>query len=311
MARDGYRIFDSDTHVGPDAAILEPYLSAADRERLARWAPYRATGRSGHVTYTKGERQYRRKLGAAMPDAASAGYMAGFTGVARERQPSPQVDADPAARIADMDYEGVDANLTLPSGWFGTWTAGDDVALEMAMYRAYHRWMADYCGAYPERLGGLILVGTRDVQSGLEEIKRWGKSRWAWAVMAYAPYGVPLDHPSLEPVWAAAQDHDLAVVLHTFTVMPPYAPGGLDTWENLWLQRSAAHPWCGMRNMAALIGAGVMDRYPKLRVATLEAGHGWLPFWMSRIDEHAETIAGAIPKLKAKPSDYVTGGRYF
>jgi hypothetical protein len=30
-----------------------------------------------------------------------------------------------------MDHEGVDVNLTLPSGWFGTWTAGDDVALEM------------------------------------------------------------------------------------------------------------------------------------------------------------------------------------
>jgi predicted TIM-barrel fold metal-dependent hydrolase len=210
-----------------------------------------------------------------------------------------------------MDHEGVDVNLTLPSGWFGTWTAGDDIALESAMYRAYHRWMKDYCGAYPDRLGGVILVGTRDVQAGLEEIERCGKERWAWAVMAYAPYGVPLDHPSLEPVWAAAQEHDLAVVLHTFTVMPPYAPGGLDTWENLWLQRSAAHPWCGMRNMAALIGAGVMDRYPKLRVATLEAGHGWLPFWMSRIDEHAETIAAAIPKLKGKPSEYVTGGRYF
>src|SRR3979411_3560106 len=80
--------------------------------------------------------------------------MAGLTGVKRERQPSPQVDADPAARIADMDYEGVDANLTLPSGWFGTWTAGDDIALEMAMYRAYHRWMSDYCGAFPERLPG-------------------------------------------------------------------------------------------------------------------------------------------------------------
>jgi hypothetical protein len=123
-------------------------------------------------------------------------------------------------------------------------------------------------------------------------------------------HGVPIDHPSLEPVWAAAQDHDLAVVLHTFTVMPPYAPGGLDTWENLWLQRSAAHPWCGMRNMAAMIGAGVMDRYPRLRLATLEAGHGWLPFWMTRIDEHAETIAAAIPELKAKPSEYVTSGRY-
>ena len=97
----------------------------------------------------KGQRHYRRRLGDAQPDAAPAGYMAGFTGVKRKREPSPRVDADPAARIADMDFEGVDVNLTLPSGWFGTWSAGDDVALEMAMYRAYHRWMADYCGAYP------------------------------------------------------------------------------------------------------------------------------------------------------------------
>jgi predicted TIM-barrel fold metal-dependent hydrolase len=122
---------------------------------------------------------------------------------------------------------------------------------------------------------------------------------------------MPLDHPDLEPVWAAAQEFDLAVTLHTFTVMPPYAPGGLDTWDNLFLQRSAAHPWCGMRNMAALIGSGVMDRYPKLRIATLEAGHGWLPFWMKRIDEHAETIRAAIAPLKGKPSEYVMGGRYF
>ena len=28
----------------------------------------------------------------------------------------------------------------------------------------------------------------------------------------------------------------------------------------------------------------------KLRIGTLEAGHGWLPFWMARIDEHARTI---------------------
>ena len=72
----------------------------------------------------------------------------------------------PAARIADMDFEGVDVNLTLPSGWFGTWTAGDDIALEMAMYRAYHRWMDDYCGAYPKRLGGVILAGARDIDGG-------------------------------------------------------------------------------------------------------------------------------------------------
>jgi predicted TIM-barrel fold metal-dependent hydrolase len=311
MARDGYRIFDSDTHVGPDARILSRYLNAAEKDRLAGWAEYESRDRYGHVTYTKGQRRYRRRLGEADPDTASAGYMAGFTGVKRMRDPPPDVDADPAARIADMDFERVDVNLTLPSGWFGTWTAGDDIALEMAMYRAYHRWMEDYCAAYPNRLGGVILAGARDIDGGFAEIKRWGTSRWAWGMMVYAPVGMPLDHPALEPLYAEAAALDLAVVLHTFTVMPPYAPGGQDTWDNLWLQRSAAHPWCGMRNMAALIGSGVMDRYPSLRIGTLEAGHGWLPFWMTRLDEHAETIKAALPKLKLRPSEYVCSGRYF
>jgi uncharacterized protein len=179
------------------------------------------------------------------------------------------------------------------------------------MYRAYHRWMDDYCGAFPARITGVILVSARDVARGLAEIAAWAPKRWPLGLFVYAPYGMPLDHPTLEPYWQAAAEYDLGVVLHTFTVMPPYAPGGLDTWDNLWLQRAAAHPWCGMRNMAALIGSGVMDRYPQLRIGTLEAGHSWLPFWMARLDEHAHSIAAALPPLQHTPSDYVVSGRYF
>ena len=310
MAKNGFKIFDSDTHVGPVMGVLEKYLTAAETAMLPAWEQHKSANKHGHVTYTKGQRRYRRRLGTAKAEETPGGYMAGFTGVKREKEVSPLVDQDPAERIKDMDYEGVDVNLTLPSGWFGTWTT-DDPALETGMYRAYHRWMEDYCGAFPGRLGGVILASARDVAGSVAEIRRCGKSRWAWAVLPYAPYGTPLDHPDLDPLWAAAQECDLAVALHTFTVMPPYAPGGLDTWDNLFLQRSAAHPWCGMRNMAALIGSGVMDRYPRLRIATLEAGHGWLPFWMARIDEHAETIRAAIAPLQGKPSEYVMSGRYF
>jgi uncharacterized protein len=311
MARDGFRIFDSDTHVGPSMNALDGYLAAAEKARLADWEQWREVNpRSGRITYTRGGRQYQRRLGSAAADPAPGRYMAAFTGANRER-PSPRVDDDPSARIADMDREGVDVNLTLPSGWFGTWTAGDDIALEMGMYRAYHRWMEDYCGAFPKRLGGVILAGARDIEGSLAEMRHWGRAGWAWGLLVYAPVGTPLDHPGLEPLYAEAAELDLAVVLHTFTVMPPYAPGGQDTWDNLWLQRSAAHPWCGMRNMAALIGSGVMDRYATLRIATLEAGHGWLPFWIARLDEHAETIKAALPALKQRPSEYVTGGRYF
>jgi predicted TIM-barrel fold metal-dependent hydrolase len=310
MARNGYLIFDSDTHVGPNMDVLNPYLSTAEKEALEPLSKYKRGNR-----YMIGERKYDRRLGDAEPKPADPNaYMSGlFTGGSkRSRQPARNGDADPAGRIADMDFEGVDVNLMLPSGWFGVWTMPQvDPAIEQAIYRAYHRWMKDYCTAFPDRLTGVILISGRDPEGSLEELKRVAKEPWAMGVFCYAPYEMPLDHPAFEPHWAVAEENDLTAVIHTFTVMPPYAPGGLDNWQNLFLQRSAAHPWCGMRNMASIIGAGILDRYPSLRLGVLEAGHGWLPSWARRLDEHAHSVAGALPPLKHTPTEYVTSGRYF
>jgi predicted TIM-barrel fold metal-dependent hydrolase len=65
-----------------------------------------------------------------------------------------------------------------------------------------------------------------------------------------------------------------------------------------------------MRNMAAILGSGVLDRYPDLRLGVLEAGHGWLPFWAKRLDEHAHSIGGAV-KMQQLPTEYITSGRFF
>jgi predicted TIM-barrel fold metal-dependent hydrolase len=321
LARDGFRIFDADTHVGPSMDILEAYLSVADREALEPLSRYRRQRNDdigGRVTYIIGQRQYHRRLGEtdARPpeERPSAGFQ--FNATSRPsykgQRPVATVDHDPAARIGDMDQEGVDVDLLLPSGWFGSFTTAEvERRLELAMNVAYNRWMADYCSTYPERLTGVIMVPGRDVEGGLAEIRRCGHESWVMGLYCWAPHGMPLDHPDLEPYWAAAQEYDLAVVLHTNTWMPPYAPGGLDTWDNAFLQRAAAHSWCGQRNMADLIAAGLFDRYPELRIATLEAGHGWLPFWAKRLDEHAEHYAGSLPPLKQTPSEYITSGRYF
>lgn len=312
MAKNGYKIFDSDTHVGPQADILAQYMTAGDLERLKAFDGFlRKSSTTGHSTYNFNTRSYTRRLG--QPEAQESDpreYMTGFTAQHR-RPPNPLQEDNPSERIKDMDSEGVDVNLLLPSGWFGVWTSQPDTALENAFYEAYHRWMEDYCAPFPDRLTGVILCFARDLEAAVSEIDRWGKARWPMAVFVYAPYGMPLDHPDLEPIWAAAAGYDLSILMHTFTVAPPYAPGGLDTWDNLWLQRSAAHPWCGMRNMASVIGSGVMDRYPDLRVGVLEAGHGWLPFWVKRLDEHQISIPTALPTLKNTPSEYVSSGRYF
>ena len=311
MARNGFKIFDADTHVRPDADLLQPYLDVDMRAKLNQFDRYKATNKEGAVTYLMGTRHYQRRLGAADEDAPeNKEYMSGYKRH-QHGKPDPLCERDPAVRLKDMDIEGIDVNLMLPSGWFGAWTTIDDVSLEAAIYQAYHRWMGDYCSASPSRLKGVILIQARDIKASLAELHRCAKESWPLAIFVYAPYQFPLDHPDLEPIWQAAADYDLSIALHTFTVMPPYAPGGLDSWDNLWLQRSAAHPWCGQRNMAAIIGAGIMDRYPKIRVGTLEAGHGWLPSWVNRLEEHTKLCPEALPPLKESIRKYVTGGRYF
>ena len=89
MARDGFRIFDSDTRVGPSMNILDHYLAAAEKARLADWAEWKdGNPRSGRVTYTKGGRHYQRRLGSAAAEEAPAGYMAAFTSANRLRTAS-------------------------------------------------------------------------------------------------------------------------------------------------------------------------------------------------------------------------------
>ena len=69
MARNGFRIFDADTHVRPDAGLLMPYMTAPAREKLARFEKYQARNSDGAVTYLMGERSYKRRLGLASAGA--------------------------------------------------------------------------------------------------------------------------------------------------------------------------------------------------------------------------------------------------
>jgi predicted TIM-barrel fold metal-dependent hydrolase len=55
----------------------------------------------------------------------------------------------------------------------------------------------------------------------------------------------------------------------------------------------------------------VPEQFPRLRLAYVEAGCGWIPYWMERLDEEYEKRAAEAPLLKGKPSEYMTNGRIF
>ena len=106
MARNGYRIFDADTHVRPDADLLEPYLPVATRALLKQYENFKARNKEGAVTYLMGERKYKRRLGVADDQAPQRSeYMSGYKRH-QHGKPNPLCERDPAARIRDMDIEG-------------------------------------------------------------------------------------------------------------------------------------------------------------------------------------------------------------
>ena len=225
--RDGYRVYDTDTHIDPGADVLEKYVDPAFRPRLAELAPYRIAVKSRTLdgaprnTYRFAQRAYERTLGEAEPRKGSTDERA-WRG---KRRPSPG------------------SSTTAPTTAFSIWTRRGPTcisscrrcgrassacrmcSLETGLIRAYHRHMGEFCGPYPDRLKGPIVASTRDPASAVQEIRDWGKAKWAVAVQPLLDNDMPVDHPSLEPIWQEAAAHDLAIVHHSFTWSPPYFPG--------------------------------------------------------------------------------------
>jgi predicted TIM-barrel fold metal-dependent hydrolase len=315
--RNGYKIFDSDTHIAPMAETLEPYFEASIRNRLATWEEFKVPFRIGwageileppyrhRYQFKKraGWRDELRILGQAAPGEHSEPHFPKFMGT---RFPTPGgSDDDVEARLCDMDEEGVDVQLMLP----GLPPATDDVETELAFIRANHRYTNDFCSKYPQRLKSLIVISNQAIAESVQEIRKWARAPWAVGIQPNLTVGFPLDHPDLEPIWAAANEAGLCVAHHSFT---SGYPGYRDLWDNPFLGRTASHPWAAMRAIAAFFGAGIMDRYPNIRFCILESGFGWLPFWAARMDDQSIYMPYAVPEnLTRKPGEYMTCGRFF
>ena len=213
-------------------------------------------------------------------------------------------------RISDMDREGRDVDFIFPSPWAATLTAVADQTLAQGMYRAYHRYMAEYSHKYPDRIKSSIQVNAADVEWAVSEVQAMSKEKWAAAVWVHLPAGTPVDHPKLEPLWAAMNEADLPLIHHSFFMEPPYFPGYRDIWGNAVVARTAAHPWGAERLCAYLIVSGLFDRYPNFRAATCEVGHGWLPNWLIRLDFHLQYVQGVTPTLKYTPLEYAQMGKF-
>ncbi|MGE0141301.1 MAG: amidohydrolase family protein [Ilumatobacteraceae bacterium] len=312
--RDGYRIIDTDTHVGPTADVLYEFGSDELLSRRDELKPYEREFRDG-IGLSISPYPYKRKMGepAFAEEAEKGGTPAlkGAVGNNRVELPEPDVQQRNAeGRLRDMDREGRDIDLIIP-GTFATAITAIDQSLAKELYASYGRYIVDYCSADPSRLKATIPVPASDPEWAAAQIASLGNETCVAAATVVLPEGVPVDDPSLHPIWAAMGDHDLPLLHHSFFYEPPYFPGYRDVWGQVAMARAAAHPWGAQRLLGYIILSGLLDQFPNLRVGFAECSGGWLPSWIVRLEGQADYLARSLPTISRSPRGYVEDGRIF
>jgi predicted TIM-barrel fold metal-dependent hydrolase len=316
--RAGFRVWDVDTHFQPSAETISKYLESPFKERIAEFEESKrpvTTGRAGQKLSPPYRHWYRfgrgnegwgqrkpRHLGDPAPRENEERRFQTFMG---RIYPTVNVEDDLIdQRIEEMDQEGVDTQFLVCSS-FG---AHPEVEVDIAFIRALHAYLDEVCGRFPGRFTSMLQATARDIPASVAEMRRWADAPWAVAVTVKLPLDYPIDHPDLEPIWEEADRQGLAVIHHSTS---SGYPGERDLWDNPFLGRTASHPWGAMRTMAAFFGAGIMDRHQNLKLAILESGFGWIPFWGKRMEDQVTYMGYVAEDLKRSMWEYTTDGRFF
>jgi predicted TIM-barrel fold metal-dependent hydrolase len=199
---------------------------------------------------------------------------------------------DPKVRLQVLNDEGIDAAVLYPSVglMFGLLEHPDIAA---ALCGAYNDWLARYCATDPKRLIGVALLPQQDPRLAAAELERavTGHGFVGGVMRPNRIGGRTADHPDFDVLWAKAQQLDVPVSFHEAYL------SGMDT---VGLDRMSSYAGCHIvshvfEQMTAMVNvtlAGLFQRFPGLRVGFLEAGCGWAPTWVDRIEEHYELAPG-------------------
>jgi predicted TIM-barrel fold metal-dependent hydrolase len=153
-------------------------------------------------------------------------------------------------------------------------------ALGIECCRVYNDWLLEFCSFAPQVLKPVALVSLHDLDLAIHEVRRTAALGFAAACLARLPDGRTSADPDLEPFWTTCEQLGVLVSFHPVT-SNVYL-------DNQPLERPAS-PFeffnCNMfaQHFANLLISGVLERHPRLRIALLESGCGWLPSVLWRL----------------------------
>ena len=301
-----YRVLDADVHVIEPMTMWSEHIDPAFRGR----EPQPEDLAFGMIvdgiqinTWDIRERD--------LDDAARAMRKERILGVFREMYPDAfERGFDTGSQLAGMDKEGIDVAVLYPSfGLFALATDGLDPALALAISRAYNDWIAGFCAVDPARLKAVAMVPRQDAVGAATEAARAVEELGMVGVFVRPNVvdGRTLDDRTYDPLFATLEDLGVPLGLHEGG-KAGHPQAGADRFTDLEMQHICTHPIEQMCAAVSLIYGGVLDRFPSLDVVFLEAGCGWVPFWLERMDEHHDNALardfGGTRRRELRPSEY-------
>ncbi len=263
-----YLAIDADGHVHEEDAMFSDYLEPAFRGRTQGWALNADRNRRFVVD---GEEH------PPFPKEISV------------RKPMP-----PESRIKVLDKERIRLAVLFPSAAL---VAGYlEPGISHAAMRAYNSWMANWCGAFPERLKFAAPAALHDIDEAVREARRAVADLGAVAVTVRPNpvAGMRLDDPSRDPLYAAIEELGVPLIVHESTGDPATAGadryGGMMRPESYAFHHMISHPFEQMMAMMALICGGVLERYPALKIGFSRPGAPGRP-----IGSPGSTTISSIP----------------
>ena len=227
-----------------------------------------------------------------------AEYRVPFPGGSNRRQ----IAASAAEMRQGLDALNVDQAVLFPDHLLSLAMVRDP-AFATALARAYNRWLHERWLSEERSLRGALVIAPQNPEAGAQDISRHaGEREFACVYLPASGLKILYGHEMYDPVYRAAAEAGLPVVIHSVEAVYPAFPFQLEQFRTSLAVHALAHPLSMVANLVSMLETAVPVRFPGLKIGFMEAGTGWIPFIANRLDKEYVERRREVPLLQERPS---------